>query len=70
MKRELLVPHGCTIGDEPIGITEKLGKDVEGFHEGQRVVTGAITDLTDWDGRKAERPVSGNELMSTHCAEL
>ena len=47
MKGELPVERGRTIGHEPVGIIEKLGKDVTGFREGQRVVTGAIT-ISGW----------------------
>ncbi|HAD31832.1 MAG TPA: alcohol dehydrogenase, partial [Methylophaga sp.] len=30
------------IGHEPVGVIEKLGKNVQGYHEGQRVIAGAI----------------------------
>ena len=43
LKGEYPVAKGLTIGHEPVGIIEKLGSAVEGFHEGQRVIAGAIT---------------------------
>ncbi|MFY1017175.1 alcohol dehydrogenase catalytic domain-containing protein, partial [Escherichia coli] len=33
---------GLTIGHEPVGIIEKLGSNVKGYQEGQRVIAGAI----------------------------
>lgn len=43
LKGEYPVAKGLTVGHEPVGIIEKLGSGVTGFHEGQRVITGAIT---------------------------
>lgn len=43
LKGEYPVERGLIIGHEPVGIIEKLGSAVEGFHEGQRVIAGAIT---------------------------
>ena len=43
LKGEYPVERGLTIGHEPVGIIEKLGSAVNGFEEGQRVVSGAIT---------------------------
>lgn len=43
LKGEYPVARGLTIGHEPVGIIEKLGSAVQGFHEGQRVIAGAIT---------------------------
>jgi alcohol dehydrogenase len=43
LKGEYPVAAGLTIGHEPVGIIEKLGSSVQGYHEGQRVVAGAIT---------------------------
>jgi alcohol dehydrogenase len=43
LKGEYPVAKGLTIGHEPVGVIEKLGSAVEGFHEGQRVIAGAIT---------------------------
>ena len=34
---------GLTVGHEPVGVIEKIGSAVTGFHEGQRVIAGAIT---------------------------
>ena len=43
LKGEYPVQPGLIIGHEPVGVIEKLGSAVTGFHEGQRVIAGAIT---------------------------
>ncbi len=43
LKGEYPVERGLTIGHEPVGVIEKLGSEVKGFREGQRVIAGAIT---------------------------
>ncbi|AQS41140.1 MAG: Alcohol dehydrogenase Adh [Candidatus Tokpelaia hoelldobleri] len=43
LKGEYPVEKGLTIGHEPVGVIEKLGSEVKGFKEGQRVIAGAIT---------------------------
>lgn len=42
LKGEYAVPHGLTVGHEPVGIIEKLGSNIKGFKEGQRALAGAI----------------------------
>lgn len=42
LKGEYPVEQGLTIGHEPVGVIEKLGKNVQGYKEGQRVIAGAI----------------------------
>lgn len=42
LKGEYPVEKGLTIGHEPVGVIEKLGKNVQGYQEGQRVIAGAI----------------------------
>ncbi|AUH51549.1 alcohol dehydrogenase [Chromobacterium sp. ATCC 53434] len=42
LKGEYPVASGLTIGHEPVGVIEKLGAGVNGYHEGQRVIAGAI----------------------------
>ncbi|KKO04631.1 hypothetical protein LCGC14_0084590 [marine sediment metagenome] len=42
LKGEYPVEKGLTIGHEPVGIIEKLGSNVKGYQEGQRVIAGAI----------------------------
>ncbi|AOY96718.1 alcohol dehydrogenase [Cupriavidus sp. USMAA2-4] len=42
LKGEYPVAHGLTIGHEPVGVIEKLGREVKGYQEGQRVLAGAI----------------------------
>ena len=43
LKGEYPVARGLTIGHEPVGVIEKLGSEVRGYREGQRVTAGAIT---------------------------
>ncbi len=43
LRGEYPVAKGMTVGHEPVGVIEKLGSEVRGFHEGQRVIAGAIT---------------------------
>ena len=43
MKGELPVPLRRTMGHEPVGVIEKLGRSVQGYREGQRVIAGAVT---------------------------
>ncbi|MGZ8351439.1 MAG: NAD(P)-dependent alcohol dehydrogenase [Allosphingosinicella sp.] len=43
LKGEYPVARGLTVGHEPVGVIEKLGAAVQGYHEGQRVIAGAIT---------------------------
>ncbi|HDS1816186.1 TPA: NAD(P)-dependent alcohol dehydrogenase [Pseudomonas putida] len=43
LRGEYPVAKGLTVGHEPVGVIEKLGSEVRGFHEGQRVIAGAIT---------------------------
>ena len=42
LKGEYPVAKGLTVGHEPVGIIEKLGANVQGYSEGQRVIAGAI----------------------------
>lgn len=42
VKGEYPVAKGLTIGHEPVGVIEKLGANVHGYTEGQRVIAGAI----------------------------
>ena len=42
LKGEYPVAKGLTIGHEPVGVIEKLGRNVQGYEEGQRVIAGAI----------------------------
>ncbi|WP_447764619.1 NAD(P)-dependent alcohol dehydrogenase [Pseudomonas reinekei] len=43
LRGEYPVAKGLTVGHEPVGIIERLGSQVRGFVEGQRVIAGAIT---------------------------
>ncbi len=42
LKGEYPVAKGLTVGHEPVGIIEKLGRNVHGYREGERVIAGAI----------------------------
>lgn len=42
LKGEYPVAKGLTVGHEPVGVVEKLGANVRGYVEGQRVIAGAI----------------------------
>lgn len=42
LKGEYPVARGLTVGHEPVRVIEKLGANVEGYSEGQRVIAGAI----------------------------
>ena len=42
LKGEYPVAKGLTIGHEPVGVIEKIGANVTGYEEGQRVIAGAI----------------------------
>lgn len=42
LKGEYPVSKGLTVGHEPVGVVEKLGANVQGYEEGQRVIAGAI----------------------------
>ena len=42
LKGEYPVARGLTVGHEPVGVIEKLGSNVQGYQEGQRVIAGAI----------------------------
>ena len=42
LKGEYPVKQGLTVGHEPVGVIEKLGSNVQGYCEGQRVIAGAI----------------------------
>ncbi|MGI9294786.1 MAG: NAD(P)-dependent alcohol dehydrogenase [Pseudomonadales bacterium] len=78
LKGEYPVEQGLTIGHEPVGIIEKLGSEVTGFNEGQRVIAGAISPSgysnaclcgqCSQDGQNAEhgfRPAGGWRFGNT-----
>lgn len=78
LKGEYPVAKGLTIGHEPVGIIEKLGRNVQGYKEGQRVIAGAICPsgysnaslegLHSQDGRSAAhglKPLGGWRFGNT-----
>lgn len=42
LKGEYPVAKRLTVGHEPVGVIEKLGRNLQGYEEGQRVIAGAI----------------------------
>lgn len=42
LKGEYPVAKNLTVGHEPVGVIEKIGSNVKGYREGQRVIAGAI----------------------------
>lgn len=42
LKGEYPLAKGLTVGHEPVGVVEKLGRNVQRCQEGQRVIAGAI----------------------------
>lgn len=58
LKGEYPVAAGLTVGHEPVGTIEKLGSNVQGYQEGQRVIAGAIcpsfTSYACQDGHPAQ----------------
>src|SRR5688572_25952821 len=46
LKGEYPASEGLTIGHEPVGVITKLGSQIRGYQEGQRVIAGAITPET------------------------
>ena len=42
LKGEYPVQSGLTVGHEPVGVIERLGSNVKGYSEGDRVIAGAI----------------------------
>jgi alcohol dehydrogenase len=58
LKGEYPVASGLTIGHEPVGIIEKIGRNVQGYREGQRVIAGAIcpnfSSYASQDGHAAQ----------------
>jgi alcohol dehydrogenase len=42
LKGEYPVKPGLTVGHEPVGVIERLGTNVKGYREGDRVIAGAI----------------------------
>ena len=50
LKGEYPVERGLTIGHEPVGVIERLGAEVEGYREGDRVIAGAITPCGQCNG--------------------
>ncbi len=42
LKGEYPVEKGLIVGHEPVGVIDKLGANVSGYEEGQRVIAGAI----------------------------
>jgi alcohol dehydrogenase len=63
LKGEYPVAPGLTVGHEPVGIIERLGSNVKGYREGDRVIAGAIcpsgTSYGSLDGLHSQDGQSG-----------
>ena len=67
-KGEYPVAKGLTIGHEPVGIIEKLGSNVKGYREGQRVIAGAICpSFTSYPSQDGFPSQDGAYLDSDDC---
>ncbi len=54
LKGEYPVAKGLTVGHEPVGVIEKLGSEVKGYREGQRVIViGKGGQTLKWIGQKS-----------------
>ncbi len=65
LKGEYPVARGLTVGHEPVGVIEKLGSAVVGYHEGQRVIAGAITP-SGWSNACLSGIASQDGAGTTH----
>ena len=55
-----------SVGYEPVGVIEKLGSALRGYREGQRLLAGAMANLTLVpDGLTAEQVLMCPDIMST-----
>lgn len=68
LKGEYPVQKGLTIGHEPVGVIEKLGSAVQGYHEGQRVIAGAI--CPNFNSYAAQDGVASQDGSYLHAAGL
>lgn len=69
LKAEYPVAQGLTIGHEPVGIIEKLGSNVQGYQEGQRVIAGAICpSFTSYSCQDGFPSQDGSYLKEDTCA--
>lgn len=69
LKAEYPVATGLTVGHEPVGIIDKLGSNIKGYEEGQKVIAGAIcpsfTSYSCQDGLSSQ---DGSYLEEGNCA--
>ncbi len=69
LKGEYPVAKGLTIGHEPVGVIEKLGSNVKGYQEGQRVIAGAICpSFTSYSSQDGFPSQDGSYLSNEPCA--
>lgn len=68
LKGEYPVEKGLTVGHEPVGIIEKLGNNVQGYKEGQRVIAGAICpSFTSYSCQDGVPSQDGSYIHDKHC---
>lgn len=69
LKGEYPVAQGLTVGHEPVGIIEKLGSNIKGYEEGQRVIAGAICpSFTSYSCQDGFPSQDGSYLEEDRCA--
>lgn len=67
LKGEYPVAKNLTVGHEPVGIIEKLGSNVRGYSEGQRVIAGAICpSFTSYPCQDGVSSQDGAYLLDNH----
>lgn len=68
LKGEYPVVKGLTVGHEPVGIIEKLGSNVKGYQEGQRVIAGAICpSFTSYSCQDGFPSQDGSYIHDENC---
>lgn len=68
LKGEYPVAKGLTVGHEPVGIIEKLGNNVKGYTEGQRVIAGAICpSFTSYSCQDGYPSQDGSYIHDDNC---
>lgn len=68
LKGEYPVAKGLTVGHEPVGIIDKLGSNVKGYEEGQRVIAGAICpSFTSYSCQDGYPSQDGSYLHDDNC---
>ena len=68
LKGDYSVPKMLTIGHEPVGVIEKLGCNIKGYNEGERVLAGAICpSFTSYSCQDGFPSQDGSHIRGCHC---